>query len=527
MRHDRRKVRLMQRNSPVKAQDLKEVPGNKVVIEPFMSWLKEKTSLKTTNKKCSTFDFTEGHGFDWEDCYLNFMTSKNPEFTLSRLLAFKDKAKFLAIESPVLWITTAAGEDKTSNPTRMKEQLKFHKRLRQYILYKLNQTTFDGNDMLQNLLVNQRLQAIDQELESLNLLKKCTDLYEKEQAKTKRMKLIVNPSSNQLEYSSVRKWFSSEESKQLEAEVRKIAKEALESQSIKPMNFSKVANLARFTLAIKDKNRVGSYRFSQLDYNSKRPIWLPGDGDENLWSLENLPDNWDMFKAPEPDLPPTCFVITLDGSQAEIKMQAETTIVMDMKTFELMELYRDLQKMVLGVLPSQSPFFLNSKGKELSRLQNYTGSLLAKFGMVVGIQDFKMTQVRKALEGKIQGSSQADHTKAINNHSKAVVPTYDNAKSMRRTVFMASMSAAESSEAADKESVRSHYNLRKKKDESEQDKMKNEAAQYLKENRKKGKKILNLAPSPIAKADALFLRGLFTEEDVRGKFEFNRIFFTD
>ena len=110
---------------------------------------------------------------------------------------------------------------------------------------------------------------------------------------------------------------------------------------------------------------------------------MPGDGDENLWSLENLPDNWDMFKAPEPDLPPTCFVITLDGSQAEIKMQAVTTIVMDMKTFELMELYRDLQKMVLGVLPSQSPFFLNSKGKELSRLQNYTGSLLAKFGMVI------------------------------------------------------------------------------------------------------------------------------------------------
>ena len=519
LRQERKKVRLSQRDCAEKDKDLTEIPENKVFITDFMRWLKEKTGLKTSNKSCSTFDFSMGHGFEYVDCYLNFMTSKNPEFTLSRLVAFKDKSKFLAIESPVLWISTAAGADKTSNPLRQKEQLKLHKRLREYILYVMNQTTFDGNEVLQTLVVNQRLQAIDHELDSLKIYKKCTDLYEKEKAKTKRMKMIINPSGNQLEYSSVRKWFTSEDSKQLEAEVREICKEALESKTIKAVNFNKVANTVRFTLAILDKNRPSSYKFKQMDYMSKRPIWLP-DGDKYLWSLDSLPDDWNMFRNPDPDdnnVPPTCFVITLDGSQPEIKMQAETTIIMNMKTFELMELYRDIRKMVLGELPSHSTFFLNHRGKELSRLQNYKGSLVARFGAVVGIPDFKMTQIRKALEGKIQGSDQADYTKAINNHSKAVVATYDNAKSMRRTVFMASMSAAETSEEADKESVKNHYNLRKKKDQSEQNQMKNEATQYLDQKKKKGKRILNLAPDPITKPDALFLKGLFTTEDVRSK----------
>ena len=127
IRHERRKVRWMQRASAEKATDLTEVPENKVFISAFKSWLTEKTSLKTTNKDCSTFDLSMSHGFYYVDSYLNFMTSKNPEFTLSRLVAFKDKKKFLLIESPVLWISTAAGQDKTSNPVRQKEQLKFHK----------------------------------------------------------------------------------------------------------------------------------------------------------------------------------------------------------------------------------------------------------------------------------------------------------------------------------------------------------------------------------------------------------------
>ena len=382
----------------------------------------------------------------------------------------------------------------------------------------MNKTTFDGNEMLQSLIVNQRIQSIDQELQSLQLGKKCTALYEREKAKIKKMKRIVNPSCDQLEYSSVRKWFLSEESKQLEEEARDIHKNAQKSNALKPMNYSKVVNLARFTLAIKDKNRPSSYRFSQMDYRSKRPFWLPkGDNDKSLWSLENLPDDWDMFKAPDSSTPPNGFVILLDGSQPEIKMQAETTIIMDMKTFELVELYRDLRKMVHGDLPPESTFFLNYRGRELSRLQNTKGSLVARFGMIVGIPDFRMTQVRKALEGKIQGSNQAEFSKAINNHSKAVVPTYDNANSMRRTVYMASLSASETGEAADTESVRIHYNLRSTTDQSERDQLKIEATKYLDEKKKKKKKVLNLAPSPVTDDDTLFLSGLFTKEEVRGE----------
>ena len=511
-RQERRKVRMMNRDNIEQADNLREIPENKVFIEEFMSWLGNKTSLQTTNPKPSNQSSKKGHAFSYHDSFLNFMTKKNREFNLGRLVDFKNKNNFLSIESPVEWISSAAGPDKTSNPTRQKEQLKTHATIREFISHKLNVTAFDGNDVLQTLVINNHLKSIEDQIGNLKLFKKLTTLYEKDKNKAKRMKLISNPSSDQMEYESVRTWMKSKEAQDLESSVRSISKEALRTKKIKARDFGKVANFARFTLAISDKNRPSSYNFTLMDYMSKIACWLPEEV-ENLWSIENLPEGWQMFK--ERDEPPTCFVIGLDGSQAEIKLQAETNIIMDMKTYEIIELYQDVKKMLFGKLSLDSPFFINFKGNMLSRLQRYPGSLVEKFGNTVGIPDFKMTDVRKALEGAVQGSSEAKNTKDINNHTSAVVPVYDNAKQMRRSLFMSSIAAVESSGSVDKEEVKQHYNLRKRSDKAERSKIQDEASKFL-VNRKRKKPVTDLTPSSLEKGDIVFLKSVFTDNDIKG-----------
>ena len=514
-RQERKKVRLMNRNKIEASIDLTEIKENKDFIQDFKRWLTSKTSLQTTNPKPDNLTSKMGHAFSYHDSFLNYMTRKNAEFNLNRLIDFKNKDNFLAIESPVEWISCAAGPDKTANPTRNKEQLKTHATLRSFVSHKLNLTAFDGNDILLTMVINNQLQAIEKEVSDSKLFAKFRALYEKDKNKAKRMKVIANPSIHQLEFESVRTWFASKEARDREAEFRKICKEALKAKKIAARNFGKAANLGRFTLAIKDRNRPSSYDFSNLDYNMKIPCWLP-QGTENLWSLESLPPGWKMFE--EREEPPTCFIISLDGTQAKIKLQAETTIIIDMKTYEILELYQDLKKMLFGKLPPTSPFFINHKGNQLSRLQRCPGSLVELFGKTVGLPDFKMTDARKQLEGVVQGSREAKNTKDINNHSSSVgSAVYDNTKQMRRSVFMmSSMAETESSCSVDKEEVQNHYNLRVRGDKEARDEVESQASKFL-DQRKKKKPVENLSPTSLKKEDISFMRKIFTDVDIKGK----------
>lgn len=513
-RQERKKVRLMNRNNIEASIDLTEIKENKEFIQNFNRWLTNKTSLQTTNPKPDNISSKMGHAFSHHDSFLNYMTSKNAKFNLNRLIDFKNKDNFLAIESPVEWISCASGSDPTANPTRHKDQLKTHATLRAFISHKLNMTAFDGNDIILTMVVNNQLQAIEKEVSDSQLFAKYRNLYEKDKNKAKRMKVIANPSIHQLEFDSVRTWFASNEAKELEAEVRRICKEALEKRKFTARNWGKVANLARFNLAILDRNRPSSYNFTNMDYMAKIRCWLP-EGTENLWSLESLPQGWKMFE--ERDESPTCFIISLDGSQAQIKLQAETNIIMDMKTYEIIELYQDLKKMHFGKLSPKDPFFVNHKGNQLSRLQRCKGSLVELFGNTVGLPDFKMTDARKQLEGAVQGSRVAKHTKDINNHSSAVgSAVYDNTKLMRRSVFMSSMAADESSSSASKDEVKQHYNLRSRGDEEARGEVEKHASAFL-DQRKKKKPVANLTPNSLKKDDIRFLTTIFTDDDIKGK----------
>ena len=101
-----------------------------------------------------------------------------------------------------------------------------------------------------------------------------------------------------------------------------------------------------------------------------------------------------------------------------------------------MPTFRDLKNIVFGKLSErlEAPFFSRHDGSLLERLYNYPGSLMDQFGQVSNIKKFKLTDLRKGLEGKIQSSSNLlQNVKDLNSHTaKTGAQYYDNLGSARR-----------------------------------------------------------------------------------------------
>ena len=139
------------------------------------------------------------------------------------------------------------------------------------------------------------------------------------------------------------------------------------------------------------------------------------------------------------------------------------------------------------------------------------------FGRVIGKEDFTMTDLRKAAEGKIQSDKNlAAVTQDLNNHSSQVVQDYDNMGAARRNMFISSRGAEEgSSSNITSEEFKKIYDERQKQEEENLTKMREEAKAFL--DNKKKKEIVDFTPSCIEQADIEFLKEIFPIEDIRGK----------
>ena len=387
-RQERRKVRHLNR-AKTDQDEIAERPENATFIAEFLEWLKTITKEATTNKEPSTFPLSSGHGWEYHDSFLHFQTSEDPSFSYARLVDFENPDNFLFIPSPVDWILRANG-----NPIRKREQLKLSKRLRKFVAFKALKHKFTGKDSNFKVAISEHLRSIDAEIADQNLYSKFDKQYKIEAAKTKKMKMIINPEGDQLEYEAVKVFLRSEEAKNLLKEVDDIYKEAKQGRIPKPRKFNRCCLIVRFFIAIKDKNRVSIYGFTNMDYLTKIPAWLP-DLDRYVWSLDDLPPEWKMYKAPESGSPPTCWELRLDGSNPGTKGQAKTNVIIDRQSYELAEKYDFVKKKKFGEQPGTDPFFINSQGKKIARLQKTKGSLVEIFGKVIGRPDFRMTHIRK------------------------------------------------------------------------------------------------------------------------------------
>ena len=73
------------------------------------------------------------------------------------------------------------------------------------------------------------------------------------------------------------------------------------------------------------------------------------------------------------------------------------------------------------IIDPESPFFINGSGRPLSRIQNTSGSLLRKIGLVVNVPDLSPTMIRQAAEQYIQtNEAMKDLSDILNMHSGQV-----------------------------------------------------------------------------------------------------------
>ena len=519
IRQERKMVRRLNRDSQEETEDLPDLPQNKAFINLFMDWFRSTTGLSTANTKCSTIRHTQGHAFYHHDSFLRFMCSEDTEFNLGKLIDFQSD-EFQFIQSPVAWILKAKGTG-SGNPSRSAEQLKIHARLRRFISYMLLRANLGSRNVLHKMAITQHLNEITSEIKEQKFFKKLKKQHDLETAKLKKMKGILSThSTDHVEYNAVKIWNNSQRAQDLEKEFNKTHEKAMMSKKpLKPLEFNKCSNFARFFVAIRDKNRPSCYGFTNGDFWSKVPAWLP-DVDKYIWRIDDLPENWQLYHSPSPNTPPSCWEIRLDGSQVGVKGQRQTNIIIDRLSFDVMVKYEQIKKAMSPKLEANAPFFINHRQKPLSRIQKSRGSLVEQFGQVIGKEDFTMTSIRRAAEGKIQSDKNlAGLTSDLNNHSEAVVNVYDNISSARRNIFITSIGADEKSSAASSndDEFRRIYEESKKNEEETSNKMKDEARRCLDEHKKKAKSIVDFSATSLPEDEVEFLKEKFSKEDTKGE----------
>ena len=505
--------------------DLKSLPANQAFMERFKSSLLSKNFVTTNKEDVSTLRFSMGHLFEYQDCFLNFVTMKNPDFDLGKLLDFQ--GDYVSLPSPTPWITACGGKSGKEFPSRRVEQLKSHARLREFLKNEINQLVFKGEEIKYKREIKLHLDDLEEEVRSLKLFNQLHKLQNQEKMKKKQMEEIIEgekDAETPNEYLAVRKWYLSEESRLLDTEMKTIWKESLDkerekdddkSESISTSDFDKFARFSFFELALCDMSRPGTLEaISNADYLNRKAVYLPdGFGDSGL---DNLPPGWNVYQAPNKRTKPTRYEIRIIGDQAGVKGNEFRTVTINSRVMEILEKYQDLKglKKTLRSSKLKDKFFVKSNGSDLPRLQKYEGSLLDKFAKVTGLKKFSFTSLRKALEAHIINSSQAEYSKEINAHSTEVgASVYDSLAAARRSVFMNSVNLKDGSvfhgksQEADEEQEAKRL---KQFDEAHFELVEEAKAFLLK---LKEKKYYDFCPMAMKEEDRTFLKSCLENEE--------------
>ena len=187
-------------------------------------------------------------------------------------------------------------------------------------------------------------------------------------------------------------------------------------------DFVRFANFSRFQLALEDRNRRASYAFSNDDFSSRIPKWLPDqEKQENLVDrFEMLPETWNPNVPQHLGNDPTCWVIEVCGDTKGLKGGRPSHIILSRRTQELCLKYRDLKEEVLqsDQVVGHDNFFVNSKGTALAPIQRTAGSLLSKLGSVCGLDNATVKTFRHASESVVQASLHLNKkTENLQGHS--------------------------------------------------------------------------------------------------------------
>ena len=514
--------RWERRNQIEPVKRLNSVPENSNVILKFLSWWQTAgASLETKNKDTSTIRMSLRYLFESPDCFINFQTSENPTFNLSRLVNFGSE-DFLAVPSPISWVTVVGGETSQDFPSRRTQMLQGHQRLRSFLNFCLNEYSFEGSAIQQKDAVAKHLKEIEKQVKKSNLFPQLENLYKAQCRKKAQMTKIIRPLEEENLKHCVRTWFQSKASEELETEALTIYQNAMSNQLIRKSDFDRFSKICFFEAALFDKSRIGMWEnLKNADYAGKKSAWLPSDMDELEYS--SLPREWLLYSEPYPGAPPSSYEIEIISGERS-KNHEDHSVVLSPRVYELIEKMIDLKQLIIPAVKLEDYLFVSHSGEKLPKLQRYkgSGSLLYQFGQTCGIENFTFKMLRKNLEGVIQSSSSLkQNTKDLNSHSQRVgQKVYDQLRGGRRNVLLTNLSKQEGGcnrLRMDQKLNESGVTKREERDKMMKDELVTKAKAFLAELKNKAPP--DLRPTALKTDDLKFLKSIFNETEV-GEFFF-------
>ena len=474
----------------------------------------------------------KGHLFHYSDSLLQFLHDSTPNFSLERFFS-PNSDLFLELKDPSVvdgWINSVAGSSGKENPGRRKEMLKSHARFRDFLEEKLQNEDFGvGSDgLLRKEIVIRNLVKISEKIKEKQLFSKLTKLEANLRAQKMKARDVLNPSNNINEQQSVKNWSNSEEAKDEEKSCMKIYEKCLSGSRIGQKDYNKFANWARFNLLLEDRNRRSVYSFSNSEFGSRRPKYLPDkddDGDDDkeddMDPFQMLPEGWN------PDIPqktgqePSCWVIDVAGNTKGLKGGKPAKIILTPRSCEILLKFRDLKCEVMLSVDDESQFFTNFKGRPLAPLQNTPGSLLSKLGTVCGVLNPTVNSFRRAAEVKVQGSPlMKSSVENIQSHSRQVgLDHYDRSLDTTRANFIHQLAAMESPQKAVEEVPEAVKLKRKKKEQEDKENTLKKAKDILLKDKMRKKEQKNNKGN-LKPEDREFLQKIFSTLKIKSTEDF-------
>ena len=503
---------------------MSEKESNAVIITEFEAFLRAlKFDTSTSDSNLSTVRKCLGHLFLYEDSMLNFFCEKIPGYDLG--LHFDPHSDgFLEVRDPTAtggWIQSLAGPSGKSEPSRRKEMLKCHARWRQFVIEKLEDVSFGSmaEAFYRKEIVIKNLIKISEKISQKKVFSQLTKLESQARTQKQRARQILFPSQNFKEQNSVKMWFESAVAEEEETACLKIYHKSMAGGKISQREFLRFGNYARFTLALEDRNRRATYGFSNEDFSSRIPKWLPPQDSQEIGSeidrFGMIPDGYNADVPPELGDEPSCWVMLVCGDQRGLKGGRQAEVVFTKRSNELCLKFKDLKSEVSEDVKGEDNFFVNAKGKPLAPLQRTPGSLLDKLGIVCDLSNPTINTFRRAAETVVQSSPQMKKcVENLQSHSANVGLTYyDRSTQNTRAQFINQLSAVESpNKAVSDEAVSDDVKKRREViEEAERMKTISQAKLKLAEDKKKKKEKLS-KKCKVEPEDRSFLQEIFSNK---------------
>ena len=132
--------------------------------------------------------------------------------------------------------------------------------------------------------------------------------------------------------------------KELERECNSIYQNCMAGLKIGPRSFVKYANHVRFNLVLHDRNRMGVYSFTNMDFAERKPKYLPHESFFPEDGFRSLPSDWNPDCAPYDGAEPSCYVMELTGDNRGLKGGKTASVILSKSVIELCLRYREMKR---------------------------------------------------------------------------------------------------------------------------------------------------------------------------------------